>query len=60
MPGDPKECREQAEFCRQQADQSEDGVSCRVWLDISRQWITLAVNYEIAEAFLQALGEEEG
>ena len=45
-PGDPKECREYAARCRELADQTEDPLLQRAYLDLAKCWSTLADELE--------------
>ena len=45
-PGDPKECREYAARCRELADQTNDPLLQRAYLDVAQCWSALADELE--------------
>jgi hypothetical protein len=45
-PGDPKECREYAARCRELADQTNDPLLQKAYLDVAQRWSALADELE--------------
>ena len=45
-PGDPKECRQYAARCRELADQTNDPLLQKAYLDVAQSWSKLADELE--------------
>ena len=45
-PGDPKECRQYAAHCRELADQTNDPLLQKAYLDLAQSWSRLADELE--------------
>jgi hypothetical protein len=45
-PGDPRECREYAARCRELADQTDDPLLQKAYLDLAQSWSRLADELE--------------
>jgi hypothetical protein len=59
MPGDPKECREHADYCRRLAKSATSASGRYSFLDLADTWERLASELENAQAFLRAMEEIE-
>lgn len=55
MPGDPQECRLQAEHCLVMAQDSADQENRALLSQMAEQWMRLAKDFENAAAFQEAL-----
>lgn len=55
MPGDPQECRLQAEHCLRLAEEAADPASRSMLSTLAGQWMRLAKDFENANAFLAAM-----
>ena len=58
MPGDPKQCREQARCCLQHAATAASPMVRDNFLSLAESWSRLARELEASKRFLEALGEE--
>ena len=45
-PGDPEECRQYAARCRELADQTNDPLMLKAYLDLAQSWSKLADELE--------------
>lgn len=45
-PGDPEECRQYAARCRELADQTNDPLAQKAYLDLAQSWSRLADELE--------------
>jgi hypothetical protein len=59
MPGDPKECREQAAKCKLLAEAATLPEMKDHFITLAAQWERLAAEHESAEAFLRTVIEIE-
>jgi hypothetical protein len=58
MPGDPKECREQAKRCLELASEAPPSSLAKArFEDLAKTWIRLATDLEHAEALLKQWGD---
>jgi hypothetical protein len=55
MPGDPKECRENALRCTELAHRSQNPEPAELFSNLAKQWVKLAVELEHAEALREGL-----
>ena len=58
MPGDPKECRQQALACVRLAQTSASPQSRERFANLAQTWVRLAKELERDQAFLSSLDEE--
>ena len=58
MPGDPKECRQQALNCVRLAQTATTPQSSEHFANLAQTWVRLAEELESAQAFLSSLDEE--
>ena len=57
MPGDPKQCREQAKRCLELAHETTNPALKDSLADIAGQWMRLATDLDATTRLLQAWGE---
>ena len=57
MPGDPKECRENAECCRRLADEAITEEAKETFSQLEHTWLRLAHDLEAAELLLKHWGD---
>jgi hypothetical protein len=57
MPGDPQECRLQAETCLLMAQSAIDSGDRAILSTIADQWIRLALDFENSATFMKALAD---
>ena len=57
MPGDPKECREQANQCLELASKAPSPLSKARFEELAQTWLRLARNLEHARALLKNWGD---
>ena len=57
MPGDPKQCREQAKRCLRLAHEATNPALKDSLADIAQQWMRLATDLEATKHLLEAWGE---
>ena len=55
MPGDPKECRENAVCCREMAACADSAVERETFANLADTWERLAIELETAQSFVQAM-----
>ena len=58
MPGDPKECRQQAKCCLKLAAAASTPMVRDNFLRLAETWSRLARELEASKRFLEGLGEE--
>jgi hypothetical protein len=51
MPGDPKECRQHALRCTELAEQAQSPERAKLFRNLAKQWLKLAIELERAYAF---------
>jgi hypothetical protein len=59
MPGDPKECRQHAERCRELARLASTQEARETFLSLQMTWIRLAMELQQAGALIKAVQELE-
>ena len=57
MPGNPEECRDNANCCRQLAETATGVTARQTFLNLADTWDRLASELEKAQAFLQSIEE---
>jgi hypothetical protein len=55
MPGDPKECRQQALACMLLAKEAHTEQGKRLFHELAQSWFRLAIQHEDAQSLLSAL-----
>jgi hypothetical protein len=58
MPGDPRECRQNARCCLELAAAASTPIVRDNFLSLAQTWTRLARELEASKRFLEALGEE--
>jgi hypothetical protein len=53
VPTDPKDCRRNALYCEELAKSTSNPERARVFKNLAKQWLKLALEMERAQAFLE-------